>query len=76
MAKAPSGKERAAVEAIKQDVQGLETSLSAVHQLIEKGDYTAAEVQGKALKEKGSAVSGEIQIAIDKAKGKKHASRG
>lgn len=76
MAKAPSGKERAAVEAIKADVGGLETSLGAVHQLIEKGDYLGAEAQAKALKEKGSAVSGEIQSAIDKAKGKTHASRG
>ncbi len=76
IAKAPTGKERAAVEAINQDVQGLETGFNAVHQLIEKGDYPAAEAQAKALKEKGSAVSGEIQSAIDKAKGKKHTSRG
>jgi hypothetical protein len=76
MAKAPTGKERAAVETIKQDLSGLETSVGAVHQLIEKGDYLGAEVQAKALKEKGAAVSGEIQNAIDKAKGKKPGSRG
>lgn len=76
MAKAPTGKERAAVETIKQDLSGLETSVGAVHQLIEKGDYIGAEVQAKALKEKGVAVSGEIQNAIDKAKGKKPGSRG
>lgn len=76
MAKAPTGKERAAVETIKQDLSGLETSAGAVHQLIEKGDYIGAEVQAKALKEKGVAVSGEIQNAIDKAKGKKPGSRG
>ena len=75
MAKAPTGKERAAVETIKQDLGGLETSLSAVHQSIEKGDYLGAEAQAKALKEKGAAVSGEIQNAIDKTKGKKRTSR-
>lgn len=76
MAKAPTGKERAAVETIKQDLSGLETSVGAVRQLIEKEDYLGAEVQAKALKEKVVAVSGEIQNAIDKAKGKKSGSRG
>ena len=76
MAKAPTGKERAAVETIKQDLSGLETSVGAVHQLIEKGDYLGAEIHAKALKEKDAAVSGEIQNAIDKAKGKKPGSRG
>ena len=75
LGKAPTGKERAAVETIRQDVGGLETSLNAVHQSIEKGDYRGAEVQAKALKEKGVAVSGEIQSAIDKTKGKKPSSR-
>jgi hypothetical protein len=70
MAKAPSGKDRAALEAIKQEVAGLDTSLNAVHQLIEKGDYLGAEIQAKALKEKGAALSGEIQTAIEKTKGK------
>lgn len=76
MAKAPTGKERAAVETIKQDLSGLETSVGAVRQLIEKEDYLGAEVQAKALKEKVVAVSGEIQNVIDKAKGKKPGSRG
>lgn len=76
IARAPTGKDRAAVEVIKQDVMGFETSLNAIHQLIEKEDYLAAEVQAKAVKEKGVAVSGEIQSAIDKAKGKKRTSRG
>jgi hypothetical protein len=76
MAKAPTGKERAAVETIKQDLSGLETSVGAVHQLIEKGDYSEAEVQAKAVKEKGAAITVEIQRAIDKAKGMKPRSRG
>ena len=76
MGKAPTGKERAAVEVIRQDIAGLETSLSAAHQLFDKGDYLGAEVQAKAIKEKAAAVSMEIQSAIDKAEGKKPGSRG
>jgi hypothetical protein len=64
------------VEVIKQDVAGLETSLSAVHQLIEKEDYLGAEAQAKAVKEEGAALSMEIQSAIDRAKGKKLGPRG
>lgn len=76
IATAPTGKERAAVEAIKQDVEGLETSFNAVHQLIEMGDYFGAEIQANAVKEEGAAISREIQSIIDKAKGKKPTSRG
>lgn len=71
MGKAPSGKDRAAVEAIQQEVAGLATSLNAVRELIDKGDYLGAEALAKALKEKATAVSGEIQNAIEKTKGKK-----
>lgn len=71
MANAPTGKERAAVEAIKTDLIGLETNLGTVHELIKKGDYLGAESRAKALKESGSSVSQEIQHAIDKTKGKK-----
>ena len=76
IAKTPTGKERVAVEVIKQDVAGLEKSLGVVHQLIEKGDYLGAEAQTKAVKEEGAALSMEIQNAIDKAKGKNPGSRG
>ncbi len=76
LAKAPMGKERAALEVIKQDMAGLETSLSAVHQFIEKEDYRGAEAQAKAVKQEGATLSTEIQRAIDKTKGKKPTSRG
>ena len=76
LAKAPMGKERAALEVIKQDVAGLEASLSAVHQLIEKEDYRGAEAQAKAVKAEGATLSTEIQHAIDKTKGKKATFRG
>jgi hypothetical protein len=68
MAQAPVGKERVAVESIRQDLTGLRDGLGTVHQLIEKGDYLGAEAQAQALKEKGTAVSTEIQEAIDKMK--------
>lgn len=76
MEKAPTGKERAALETIKQEIAGLESSFSAVHQLIEMGDYFGAEVQAEAVKEKGAVVSGEIQRAIDKAKEMKRNAHG
>lgn len=71
LAKAPTGKERAVVESLKQDLSGLQNGLGAVHQSIEKGDYLGAETQAKTLKDKGASVSGEIQKAIEKTKGKK-----
>ena len=76
MEKAPTGKERAALETLKQEIAGLESSFSAVHQLIEMGDYFGAEVQAKAVKEKGAVVSGETQRAIDKAKEMKRNAHG
>lgn len=76
MEKAPIGKKQAALETITQDIAGLESSFSAVHQLIEMGDYFGAEVQATAVKEKGAAVSGEIQRAIDKAKKMKRNAHG
>lgn len=76
MAKAPTGKERAVLETMAQDLSGLESSLGAVGLLIDKEDYLGAEIEATALKEKLVAVSGEIQNAIDKAKGRKPRSRG
>jgi hypothetical protein len=67
--KAPAGKERAELEAVKQDLTGLQGSLDSVHLRIEKGDYLGAEVQAKALKERGTAVSEELEKAIAKTKG-------
>jgi len=58
---------------IKQDLTGLEADLALMHELIQKGDYLAAEVQAGTLKEKGAAVSGEIQSAIEKTRRKPRA---
>jgi hypothetical protein len=70
LARAPVGKDRAAVESIKQDLSGLEGSLRGIHDLIEKGDYLAANTQATALKDKVAAISEELQKAIAKVKGK------
>jgi predicted enzyme related to lactoylglutathione lyase len=75
MTHAPTGKDKAAVEAIRQDLAALETSLGPIRQLIDKGDFVGAEAQAKAVKEKGAAVSAEIQSAIDKTKAKKPTAR-
>jgi hypothetical protein len=76
MKKAPTGKEQAALEVIKQNLTGLELSFSAVHQLIEMDDYFGAEVQANAVKETATAVSAEIQRAIDKTKRMKRNAHG
>lgn len=68
IAKAPTVNERAALDNVKRDVEGLETSFNTVYLLIEMGDYVGAAVQAKAVKENGAAVSREIQRAIDNSK--------
>jgi hypothetical protein len=64
--RAPVGKDRAAVEAIKADAQGLTASLSEVQTAIDAGDYLAAQAKAKAIKEKSQAVAAEIQTALAK----------
>lgn len=76
MAKAPTGKERAAVEAIKEDLSGLEAGLGEVRQLVDHEGYIGAEIQAKTVKEKGGAVVEELERAIEKTRGKKPVSRG
>jgi chromosome segregation ATPase len=69
--RAPVGKDRAAVEAIKADARGLTASLTEVQTAIDSGDYLAAQAKAKAIKEKSQAVAAEIQTALAKvSKGK------
>ncbi len=76
VAKAPVGKDRAAVEAIRNDAEALKASLAQVQTAIEKEDYPAAQTQAKAINEKSRAVSDEIQSALAKTgKGKSSPSR-
>jgi len=66
VAKAPVGKDRAAVEAIKNDVEGLKSLLSQVQESINKEDYPAAQTQAKAINEMSQGVQAEIQTALAK----------
>lgn len=66
VAQAPVGKDRAALEAIKADADGLTSSLAEVQAAIDKGDYQAAQAKAKAIQEKSQAVSTEIQTAMAK----------
>ncbi|MGH7205801.1 MAG: hypothetical protein ACREI2_06290 [Nitrospiraceae bacterium] len=64
--KGPVGKDRAALQAIKADAQGLTTSLSEVQKALDAGDYQAAQTKAKAIHEKSQAVQAEIQRAMTK----------
>lgn len=66
VAGAPVGKDRAALEAIKNDVEALKASLNQVQLAIDKEDYPAAQAQAKAIHDKGQAVSAELQNALAK----------
>ncbi|MDK2744376.1 MAG: hypothetical protein H8K03_10820 [Nitrospira sp.] len=66
VAKAPVGKDRAAVEAIKNDVEGLKSLLKQVQVSIDKEDYPAAQTQAKAIYDMSQGVSTEIQNALAK----------
>jgi hypothetical protein len=66
VARAPVGKDRAAVEAIKNDVEGLKSLLKQVQASIDKEDYPAAQTQAKAIHDMSQGVSTEIQNALAK----------
>lgn len=66
VAKAPVGKDRAALESIKTDVKGLGTSLTEVQTALDAGDYKTAQAKAKAIQDKSQAVSAEIQFALAK----------
>ncbi|MBX3333669.1 MAG: DUF4398 domain-containing protein [Nitrospira sp.] len=65
-AKAPVGKDRAAVEAIKNDIEGLKSLLRQVQESIDKEDYPAAQTQAKAINEMSQGVQSELQQALAK----------
>lgn len=66
VAKAPAGKDRAALEAIKTDAEALKASLNEVQMMIDKSDFLGAQTKAKAIQEKSQAVSQEIQTALAK----------
>jgi hypothetical protein len=66
VAKAPVGKDRAAVQAIKADAQGLEMSLNEVKTAIDGGDYQGAQSKAKAIQEKSDLLVNEVEAALAK----------
>lgn len=66
VARAPAGKDRAALEAIKADAEALKASLTDVQMMMDKADYLGAQTKAKAIQEKGQAVSKEIETALAK----------
>lgn len=71
LAKAPKGKGTMAdIEALKSDVDGLESSMGEVQGLIQSEDFAAATEKANAIQGKAAEVSAEINKALEKA-GKK-----
>jgi hypothetical protein len=66
VAKAPAGKDRAALESIKTDAEALKSSLNDVQMLLDKADYLAAQTKAKAIQDKAESVSHEIETALAK----------
>ena len=76
VAKAPAGKDRAALESIKADAEALKASLNQVQMAIDTADYPTAQTKAKAIDEKSHAVSQEIETALAKiGKGKSSAGK-
>ena len=76
VAKAPTGKDRAALESIKADADALKESLNQVQAAIDAADYPTAQTKAKAIHEKSQAVSQEIETALAKiGKGKPSAAK-
>lgn len=76
VAKAPAGKDRAALESIKADADALKESLNQVQAAIDAADYPTAQTKAKAIHEKSQAVSQEIEAALAKiGKGKPSAAK-
>ncbi len=76
VAKAPTGKDRAALESIKADADALKESLNQVQSAIDAADYPTAQTKAKAIHEKSQAVSQEIEVALAKTgKGKPSAAK-
>lgn len=75
VAKAPVGKDRAAVEAIRNDAKALTASLNEVQMAMDKEDYLTAQAQAKAVQDKSAALSAEVRAALAKAGGAKGAGK-
>lgn len=75
VAKAPIGKDRAALEAIKADIDGLAASLPDIQKTLDAEDYQAAQAKAKAVQDKSQAVSAELESALAKVHSAKSAKK-
>ncbi|MFM8541494.1 MAG: hypothetical protein ACKOBZ_08510 [Nitrospira sp.] len=66
VAKAPVGKDRVAVEAIKSDAKALTGSLSDVQAALDAEDYLTAQAKAKAVLDKSNSLSTEVKSALAK----------
>lgn len=66
VARAPAGKDRAALESIKTDAEALRASVNDVQMMIDKSDFLGAQTKAKAIQEKSQAVSHEVEAALAK----------
>jgi hypothetical protein len=73
VAKAPVGKDRAAVEAIRNEAKALTASLNEVQMAMDAEDYLAAQAKAKAVQDKSLALSSEVRGALAKVGGVKTA---
>jgi outer membrane murein-binding lipoprotein Lpp len=64
---APKGKEgKEALDAIRADIEGINTSVSDVPGLIESGDLLNAQTKVKAAQEKAAAINTELKTVLEK----------
>ena len=66
VAKAPAGKDRAALQAIKADAEGLTASLAEIQKALDGGDYQGAQAKARAIQDKAQSIGAEVQIAMAK----------
>ena len=66
VAVAPVGKDRAALQEIQADVEGLAASAHELQTTMEAGDYRAVHAKAQAIQEKSLQVSSEIEHALAK----------
>jgi hypothetical protein len=76
VAQAPVGKDRAAVEAIRNDAKALTASLNEVQTAMDAEDYLTAQAQAKAVQDKSLALLSEVRGALAKVGGAKTATAG
>lgn len=66
LSQAPADKSREAMKNVQKKLNGMRDALGPIHQLIENGDYGAAEARAQALLDKATALSSDLRNVIEK----------